>query len=102
MVGWDVAVRKDPAIAAELVSRACLRERSSRRGRRPLIRHADNGNGMRATTLESEREELGVLRSFSRPHVSNDNPYSELLFRTEKYRANYPNRPFSNVEEACL
>ena len=56
---------------------------------------------MRAATLEVRLEELGVLRSFSRPRVSNDNPYSESLFRTVKYRPNYPNRPFRSKEEAC-
>jgi hypothetical protein len=57
---------------------------------------------LRAATLESRLEELGVLRSFSRPRVSNDNPYSESLFRTAKYRPDYPRRPFASVEEACL
>ena len=57
---------------------------------------------MRAATLESRLEELGVLRSFSRPRVSNDNPFSESLFRTVKYRPDYPRRPFQSVEEACL
>ena len=57
---------------------------------------------MRAATLESRLEELGVLRSFSRPRVSNDNPFSESLFRTVKYRLDYPRRPFQSVEEACL
>ena len=47
-------------------------------------------------------EELGVLRSFSRPRVSNDNPYSESLFRTVKYRPDYPRRPFRSKDEACL
>jgi transposase InsO family protein len=47
---------------------------------------------MRAATLEARLEELGVLRSFSRPRVSNDNPYSESLFRTAKYRPDYPRR----------
>jgi transposase InsO family protein len=56
---------------------------------------------MRAATLESRLEELGVLRSFSRPRVSNDNPYSESMFRTVKYRPDYPRRPFQSVEEAC-
>jgi transposase InsO family protein len=102
VVAWDVAEREDPAIAADLVSRACLRERISKGRQQPLILHADNGNAMRAATLESRLEELGVLRSFSRPRVSNDNPYSESLFRTAKYRPDYPNRPFASVEEACL
>jgi putative transposase len=83
------------------VSRAYLRERISKSRPHPLILHADNGNAMRAATLESRLEELGVLRSFSRPRVSNDNPYSESLFRTVNYRPNYPRRPFTSVEEAC-
>ena len=102
VVVWDVAEREDSAIAADLVSRACLRERISKSRQPPLILHADNGNAMRAATLESRLEELGVLRSFSRPRVSNDNPYSEALFRTAKYRPDYPRRPFASVEEACL
>ena len=89
VVAWDVAEREDPAIAADLVSRAGLRERISKRRRQPLILHADNGNAMRAATLESRLEEMGVLRLFSRPRVSNDNPYSESLLRTAKYRAKY-------------
>jgi transposase InsO family protein len=101
VVAWDVAEREDPAIAADLVSRACLRERISKGRRQPLILHADNGNAKRAATLESRLEELGVLRSFSRPRVSNDNPYSESLFRTAKYRPDYPRRPFASVQEAC-
>lgn len=65
VVAWDVAEREDPAIAADLVSRACLKERISKGSRKPLILHADNGNAMRAATLESRLERLGVLRSFS-------------------------------------
>jgi hypothetical protein len=66
-----------------------------------LILHADNENAMRSATLDSLLEELGVLRSFSRPRVSNDNPYSESLFRTAKYRPDYLRRPFARKEEAC-
>jgi putative transposase len=101
VVAWEVADREDSKIAADLVSRACLRERISKGRPHPLILHADNGNAMRAATLESRLEELGVLRSFSRPRVSNDNPFSESLFRTVKYRPDYPRRPFQSVEEAC-
>ena len=90
VVAWDVAEVESAEIAAELVQQACLKERYYRpRGfggrqshQQPLILHADNGNAMRAATLESRLEELGVLRSFSRPRVSNDNPYSESLFHT--------------------
>jgi len=56
---------------------------------------------LRAATLESRLEELGVLRSFSRPRVSNDNPYSKSLFRTVKFRPDYPSRPFASKAEAC-
>ena len=101
VVAWDVAEREDPAIAADLVSRACLRERISKGRKQPLILHADNGNAMRAATLESRLEELGILRSFSRPRVSNDNPYSESLFRTVKYRPDYPRKPFASKDQAC-
>ena len=101
-MAWDVADREDSAIAADLVSRVCLKERISKGRKQPLVLHADNGNAMRAATLESRLEELGVLRSFSRPRVSNDNPYSESLFRTAKYRPDYPRRPFASVEDACL
>ena len=69
--------------------------------RQPLILHADNGNAMRAATLESRLEELGVLRSFSRPRVSSDNPYTESLFRIAKYRPDYPSRPFASKAEVC-
>ena len=79
-----VAEREVAQIAADLVGRACRRERIGKGRRQPLILHAGNGNAMRVATLETRLEDLGVLRSFSRPRVSNDNPYSESLFRTVK------------------
>ena len=63
--------------------------------------HAVNGNAMRAATLESRLEELGVLRSISKPRVSNDNPYSEFLFRKVKYRPDYTRKPFPSKDLAC-
>jgi putative transposase len=83
---WDVTEREDPAIAADHVSTACLHERISKGRKQPLALHAGNGNAMRAATMERRLEKLSVLRSFSRQRVSNDNPYSESLFRTAKYR----------------
>ena len=74
VVAWDLAEREDPAIAADLVSRGCLRERISKGRRHPLILHADNGNAMRATTLASRLEELGVPRSLCSPRLSIENP----------------------------
>ena len=109
MVAWDVAEVESAQIAADPVQRACLEERyrrpsgfGSHQCHQPLILHADNGNAMRGATLETRLEEMGVLRSFSRPRVSNDNPYSESLFRTVKYRPDYPSRPFASKDEACV
>jgi len=101
VVAWDVAEREDPAIAADLVSRACLREKISKRRRQPLILRAGSGNAMRASTLERRLEELGVFWSFSRPRVRNDNPYSESLFRTAENRPDYQRRPFASKDKAC-
>ena len=96
VVAWDVADREDSQIAADLVSRASLRERISRRRRQSLIHHADNGNAIRAATLEVRLEELGVHRSFSRPRVTNNNPSSESLFRMVKYRPDHPTSSHKN------
>ena len=74
MVAWDVEEFKDAKLAAELVSRACLKERIIHRRKQPLILHADNGNAMRAATLEVRLEELGVLRSFSRLRLATTTP----------------------------
>ena len=101
VVVWDVTESEDGAIAADGVNRACLREWISKGRKQPPILHADNGSTTRGAPLEVRLEELGVLRSVSRPRVSNDNTYSEFLFRTVQYRQNYPSRPFGNKEEAC-
>ncbi len=73
-----------------MLSRACRRGRISKGRPHPLVLHADNGNAMRVATLENRLEELGVLRSFSRPRVSNDNPFSESLFRSGEIPAGLP------------
>lgn len=70
-----------------------------RRGLDPagLVLHADNGGPMKGATMVATLERLGVLPSFSRPAVSNDNPFSESLFRTLKYRPEYPTQPFADL-----
>jgi transposase InsO family protein len=93
-----VADREDSQIAADLVGRSCLRERISRSRRQLLILHAHNGNALRAATLDARLEELGVIMSFSRPRVTNDNPYSESLFRTVKYRPDYTRLRFCSQD----
>jgi len=65
-----------------------------------LVLHSDNGGPMKGATMMATLHKLGVIPSFSRPSVSNDNPYSESLFRTMKYRPDYPAKPFENIEQA--
>jgi putative transposase len=65
-----------------------------------LVLHADNGSPMKGATMAATMQKLGVIPSFSRPSVSNDNPYSESLFRTMKYRPEYPSKPFESIEQA--
>lgn len=100
VVAWDVAEREEAQIAPDLVGKAGLRERIGKGRRHLLMLHADNGDAMRAATLETWPE-MGVLQSFSRPRVSNDNPYSESLFRRVEYRPGDPRSPFRSKEEAC-
>jgi hypothetical protein len=65
-----------------------------------LILHTDNGGPMKGSTMLATLQRLGIVPSFSRPKVSDDNPYSEALFRTLKYRPEYPGRPFDSLAEA--
>ena len=65
-----------------------------------LVLHADNGGPMKGGTMLSTLQRLGVAASFSRPRVSDDNPYSESLFKTMKYRPEYPEGPFRTIEDA--
>jgi len=67
---------------------------------KPLVLHSDNGAPMKAQTMKAKMEEMGVMASYSRPRVSNDNPYSESLFRTLKYRPVWPSSGFSSLEIA--
>ena len=101
VLALDFAEREDLAIEEDLVSRACSRERISKGRRQPLILHADIGKALRVATLESRLEELGVLRSFSRSWVPNDNPCSKSLFCTAKCRPEYPIWPFISMEAVC-
>lgn len=64
-----------------------------------LVLHSDNGGPMKGATMLSTMHKLGVMPSFSRPSVSNDNPYSESLFRTMKYRPEYPAKPFDTIDQ---
>lgn len=68
--------------------------------RKGLVLHSDNGSPMKGSTMLATLQRLGIMPSFSRPSVSNDNPYSESLFRMVKYRPEYPSCCFSSLEDA--
>jgi len=97
VTGWEVQAVETGELAAELVQRAVLSERCQLK---PPVLHADNGGPQRGCTLRAKMDALGITPSFSRPRVSNDNPYSESLFRTLKYRPAYPEHGFSSISEA--
>ena len=97
IVGWDVQAMESMEWASLLVDRSCRQLGVDPEG---LILHSDNGGPMKGSTMLATLQRLGIVASFSRPRVSDDNPYSEALFRTLKYRPEYPRRPFANIEEA--
>ena len=97
IVGWTVADQESASIAAGLVQRICDDDGLDPKG---LVLHSDNGKPMRGATMITTLQWLGIVPSFSRPHVSNDNPYSEALFRTLKHTPAYPHLPFAGVETA--
>ena len=97
IVGWAVHDSEFADYAAVLIREAALREGVDER---KLVLHSDNGSPMKGATMLATLRFLGIAASLSRPHVPDDNPYSEALFRTVKYRPEYPNRPFGSLEEA--
>lgn len=97
IMGWEICDRESPDEAATLFQRICDESGIDPRG---LVLHSDNGKPMRGATMISTLQWLGVVASFSRPHVSNDNPYSEALFRTLKHTPAYPRLPFASVQQA--
>ena len=66
----------------------------------PLVLHSDNGSPMKAQDFQNLLVRLGITKSYSRPRVSNDNPYSESLFKTLKYVKDFPTKGFASIEEA--
>ena len=96
IVAHEVHAEESGQHAAALIERAVLREGIAGQ---PLVIHQDNGSAMKASTFVAKLQELGIDPSYSRPSVSDDNPYAESLFRTCKYRPDYPG-VFVSLEEA--
>ena len=97
IVGWHLAERESADVAASLITQTCSEGNVDPRG---LVLHSDNGKAMRRSTMLSTLQWLGVIPSFSRPHVSDDNPYSEALFRTLKHTPAYPRLAFAGLASA--
>jgi putative transposase len=96
VVGWMVASRESAALAEVLIRQACAKQGIDR-GK--LTIHADRGSSMTSKPVAFLLADLGVTQSHSRPHVSNDNPFSEAQFKTLKYRPEFPER-FGSLEDA--
>jgi putative transposase len=95
IVGWEVHDTENAELSSQLFVQICAAEKLNPLG---LVVHADNGGPMKGSTMVATLERLGVLPSFSRPRVSDDNPFSESLFRTMKYRPEYPDKPFASID----
>jgi putative transposase len=96
VVGWMIADRESATLAQRLIAETCERQAI-----RPdqLTLHADRGSSMKSKAVALLLADLGVTKTHSRPHVSDDNPYSEAQFKTLKYRPDFPER-FGCIEDA--
>ena len=95
-VGWMVATRESAALAEKLIAATCAKQAITAG---QLTIHADRGSSMTSKPVALLLADLGITQSHSRPHVSNDNPYSEAQFKTLKYRPGFPRR-FTSIEAA--
>lgn len=97
IVGSEVYKAESADFASALISDAAKRHRVAQTN---LILHSDNGGPMKGATMLSTLQRIGVVPSFSRPKVSDDNPFSESLFKTLKYRPSYPDGAFKDIADA--
>ncbi len=97
IVGWEVHETENDELSSALLVAAATNEEISLEG---VVLHQDNGSPMKGATFKATMERLGVIPSYSRPRVSDDNPYSESLFRTLKCCPAYPKEAFASIEAA--
>ena len=95
VVGWMVASRESATLASKLISETCAKQGISPT---QLTLHADRGSSMKSKTVALLLSDLGITKTHSRPHVSNDNPFSEAQFKTLKYRPQFPQR-FGSLQD---
>lgn len=98
IVGWEVYANESAEQAADVLRKARFAETLPLN--HELVLHSDNGGPMKGATMLATMQKMGVVPSFSRPSVSNDNPFSESLFKTLKYVPAYPTKPFESLDEA--
>jgi putative transposase len=96
VVGWMVAPRESAELARKLISETIRKQEADPN---TLTLHADRGSSMKSKCVAMLLSDLGVTKTHSRPHVSNDNPFSESQFKTMKYRPEFPER-FGCIEDA--
>ena len=96
VVGWMVAHRESAEMARKLIQDTCSKQQI---GHGQLTIHADRGSSMTSKPVAFLLADLGVTKTHSRPHVSDDNPYSESQFRTMKYRPDFPDR-FGSIQDS--
>lgn len=98
IVGWRVHESEAMELSSVLLAEICATEEIDMN---QLTLHADNGGPMKGATMLVTMQNLGIMPSFSRPSVSDDNPFSESLFKTLKYCPLYPSKPFASIKEAA-
>lgn len=96
VVGWCVAEKESAALAKKLIAESCEKQGI---GQNQLTIHSDRGGPMKSQTLVQLYATLGIIKSLSRPSVSNDNPFSESQFKTAKYHPSMPDR-FGSIFDA--
>lgn len=99
IVGWQVHDCESGSHAADLIEDIAHREKIDKN---QLVIHSDNGSPMKGATLRAKMIDLEITPSYSRPRVSNDNPYSESLFKTVKYHYTFPENPFASLNKARI
>ncbi len=99
IVHWELHESETAEFASAMIEKAFLKNKINKQ---QIILHSDNGGPMKGATMLATLHRLGITTSYSRPSVSNDNPYSESLFKTMKYSPSFPERGFINMGEAKI
>ncbi len=97
IVHWEIHEFENSDLSSMMIENACIKNNVTKD---QMILHSDNGGPMKGATMLATLQRIGVVPSFSRPSVSNDNPFSESLFKTLKYCPQYPEKGFESLEDA--